>query len=287
MSSALKDAITQFIDASDGGNNGLYSTGIDGLHIMRSTELKMPHAMVYRPALCVIVQGAKQLMLNDRVIDYAEMQALIISIELPAAGKVVEASEEKPYMAISLEFDVDKGKRGVSISVSADSASGGFIVPNDHVDVILTRNSSGGETSETLLSNVRVLAINTRLGETGKTGSADDGSSDDNGQGPKSQVFANSAIATLELDPVQAETIINATSVGRLSLALRSIVDFAQANDDDAQLKRNAPIRIIRYGQDTSVMTGQAAAGGGSDASVNPASFKAPSVSVGTQVTPE
>ena len=182
---------------------------------------------------------------------------------------------------------LDKGKRGVSISVSADSASGGFIVPNDHVDVILTRNSSGGETSETLLSNVRVLAINTRLGETGKTGSADDGSSDDNGQGPKSQVFANSAIATLELDPVQAETIINATSVGRLSLALRSIVDFAQANDGDAQLKRNAPIRIIRYGQDTSVMTGQAAAGGGSDASVNPASFKAPSVSVGTQVTPE
>lgn len=181
---------------------------------------------------------------------------------------------------------LDKGKRGVSISVSADSASGGFIVPNDHVDVILTRNSSGGETSETLLSNVRVLAINTRLGETGKTGSTDDGSSDDNGQGPKSQVFANSAIATLELDPVQAETIINATSVGRLSLALRSIVDFAQANDDDAQLKRNAPIRIIRYGQDTSVMTGQAAAGG-SDASVNPASFKAPSVSVGTQVTPE
>ncbi|NEI73300.1 helix-turn-helix domain-containing protein [Rhizobium lusitanum] len=106
MSSALKDAITQFIDAGDGGDNGLFPTGIDGLHIMRSTELKMPHARVYRPALCVIVQGAKQLMLNEKVIDYAEMQALIISIELPASGRVIEASEEKPYMAISLEFDV-------------------------------------------------------------------------------------------------------------------------------------------------------------------------------------
>ncbi|GES50104.1 AraC family transcriptional regulator [Rhizobium sp. NBRC 114257] len=106
MSSALKDAITQFIEANDGGDNGVFPTGIDGLLIMRSTEPKMPHAMIYRPALCVILQGAKQLMLNDRVIYYAEMQALIISIELPAAGRVVQASVEKPYMAISLEFDV-------------------------------------------------------------------------------------------------------------------------------------------------------------------------------------
>lgn len=106
MSSALKDALTQFIEANAGGDNGLFPTGVDGLHIMRSTELKMPHAMIYRPALCVIVQGAKQLMLHDRVIDYAEMQALIISIELPASGRVIEASPEKPYIAISLEFDV-------------------------------------------------------------------------------------------------------------------------------------------------------------------------------------
>jgi len=106
MSSALKDALMQFIEASDGGDNGVFSTGIDGLHIMRSTELKMPHPMVYKPALCVVVQGAKQLMLNDRVIDYAEMQALIISIELPASGRVIQASAEKPYVAISLEFDV-------------------------------------------------------------------------------------------------------------------------------------------------------------------------------------
>src|SRR3569623_2717531 len=57
---------------------------------------------------------------------------------------------------------LDKGMRGVSISVAAESASGGFIVPNDHVDVILTQGGpNGGQTSSTLLSNVRVLAINT------------------------------------------------------------------------------------------------------------------------------
>src|SRR3569623_1371494 len=145
---------------------------------------------------------------------------------------------------------LDKGKRGISISVAAESASGGFIVPNDHVDVILSRNGANGEdTSETLLSIVRVLAINTRLGETGKTGGPDDGSSGTtDSDGPKSQIFSNTAIATLELDPVQAETIINAAQDGRLSLAQRSIVDFSQTNYGD-NLKRNAPIRIIRFGQ--------------------------------------
>ncbi|MDL2407662.1 AraC family transcriptional regulator [Rhizobium calliandrae] len=106
MSSALKDALMQFIEASDGDDTGVFPTGIDGLHIMRSTKLKMPHPMVYKPSLCVVVQGAKQLMLNDRMIDYGEMQALIISIELPASGRVIEASAEEPYIAISLEFDV-------------------------------------------------------------------------------------------------------------------------------------------------------------------------------------
>ena len=48
---------------------------------------------------------------------------------------------EQGYLSAVLE----QGKRGISIAVSADSASGGFIVPNDHVDVILSRTTSTGE----------------------------------------------------------------------------------------------------------------------------------------------
>jgi pilus assembly protein CpaB len=156
---------------------------------------------------------------------------------------------------------LDKGMRGVSISVAAESASGGFIVPNDHVDVILTQGGPNGQqTSSTLLSNVRVLAVNARLGETGKTGGSED-SSDPNAS-PKSQVFPGTAIATLELDPPQAETIINASQLGRLSLALRSIVDFAPSPGDQDPIKHNAPIKLIRYGQEASVMAGSPAGGG-------------------------
>ncbi len=135
---------------------------------------------------------------------------------------------------------LDTGTRGVSVVVSASSASGGFIVPNDRVDVVLTRSKgdeAGGQMSDTILRNVRVLAINTRLGETGTTGAAADP------EDPRAEIFANEAIATLQLDPGQSEVIINAATSGRLTLVLRPFVDsseVAAAEDRSA----NQAIRV-------------------------------------------
>jgi pilus assembly protein CpaB len=170
---------------------------------------------------------------------------------------------------------LDKGMRGVSISVTADSGAGGFIVPNDHVDVILSRATAEGQVSETILTNVRVLAINTRLGETGTTGAPADPNN------PRAEIFANQAIATLELDPGQAETIVNAGQLGKLSLALRSIVDFAATDAGPSDVTRNAPIKVIRYGNETNVMAGANTAMADAGASVDPASLTLPSISVG------
>lgn len=143
-----------------------------------------------------------------------------------------------------------KGKRGVSIAVTADSASGGFIVPNDHVDVVLTRAGDTGQISETILHNVKVLAIGSRLGEVGTTGAPSDP------EDPRAEVFANQAITTLELDPVQAETVINASRTGQLSLALRSIVDFTESADEMPRRASNQAVRVIKYGRETNVMAG-------------------------------
>ncbi|HEY0919929.1 Flp pilus assembly protein CpaB [Devosia sp.] len=161
-----------------------------------------------------------------------------------------------------------KGMRGVSIAVTAASASGGFIVPNDHVDVVLTRPGNVGQISETILHNVKVLAIGDRLGEAGTTGGQG------NADNPRSEVFSKTAIATLALDPGQAETIINASRVGELSLALRSIADFAETAEA-ARRTSNQTVRVIRYGQEASVM---AATGVGSEpaAAINPASYSEP-----------
>lgn len=160
--------------------------------------------------------------------------------------KLVRA--EQGYLSAVL----DKGKRGVSIAVAADSASGGFIVPNDHVDVVLTSSGALGQVSETILSNVKVLAIGTRLGETGATGAPAD--PDD----PRAEVFRDQAIATLELDPVQGETVINASKVGTLSLVLRSIADFGESADEVRRPSQQA-VRMIRFGNETNVMAGAAA----------------------------
>src|SRR5947209_441509 len=107
------------------------------------------------------------------------------------------------------------GTRAVSTEVSPETGAGGFILPNDRVDVLLTtrdRNNdrrSGTETvnSEVVLSNIRVLAIDQTIEE--KNG----------------QKVVVGKTATLELKTEQTETLARARQSGTLSLALRSIAD--------------------------------------------------------------
>ena len=162
------------------------------------------------------------------------------------SSKIIRS--EQGYLSAVLE----KGKRGISIAVSADSASGGFIVPNDHVDVLLTRAGVLGQISETILRNVKVLAIGNRLGEIGTTGAQDDP------EDPRTEVFSDQAIATLELDPLQGETVVNASKVGTLSLALRSIADFQVDPNEANQPSNSQAVRVIRFGSERSVMAGNA-----------------------------
>jgi len=105
MPSALKTALAQYIDAS-GGGDGVFSTPIAGLALMRTSREVLPHHLIYKPALCIAVQGSKQVALGDRVFDYTEMQALVVGMELPAFGRVTRASAAEPYLGMTVEFDV-------------------------------------------------------------------------------------------------------------------------------------------------------------------------------------
>lgn len=140
---------------------------------------------------------------------------------------------------------ITPGMRAVSVGVSAESGAGGFIVPNDRVDVVLTRREAGVELSETILNNVRVLAIGHRLGELGTSGQAE-------GDEPQAQTFDRGTIATLELTPVQTETILNSNKMGDLSLVLRSIVDFA-SEPTGGSGRGSSSVKLIRYGRESSV----------------------------------
>ncbi|SSC65749.1 Flp pilus assembly protein CpaB [Ciceribacter selenitireducens] len=110
------------------------------------------------------------------------------------------------------------GKRAVASEISVATGAGGFILPNDRVDVIMVRRGSEDSyLTETVLSNVRVLAIDQQIEETP--------------DGGKSVVGTT---ATLELTPDQAKVFTVAQQMAeRLSLALRSVAD-AQEEDTSA-----------------------------------------------------
>src|ERR1700738_228192 len=105
MSAALKTALVEYTTAQ-GGADGLFLTPIKGLALMKTSKEILPYHMIYKPALCVVGQGAKQVSLGDQVLDYAEGQALLVGVELPAFGRVTRATATEPYIGLTLEFDV-------------------------------------------------------------------------------------------------------------------------------------------------------------------------------------
>ncbi len=143
---------------------------------------------------------------------------------------------------------ISPGMRAVSIGVNAESGAGGFIVPNDRVDVVLTSESAFGERSDTILLNVKVLVIDRRLGQVGETGGGEDLND------PEGRSFENETIAVLELDPSQSEIIINASEIGELALVLRSVADFNEKIPNGVGVQNNTTVRMIRYGKGKDIL---------------------------------
>jgi pilus assembly protein CpaB len=130
------------------------------------------------------------------------------------------------------------GYRAISTEISPETGAGGFILPNDRVDVLLTKREKNPDkvgpdisSAEVILTNVRVLAID---------------------QAPKEKEGTNSLVGktvTLELKPEQAETLARSREGGSLTLALRSIADVNAVEKPDQQVnKRGENLNIIRYG---------------------------------------
>ncbi|MFB9174446.1 Flp pilus assembly protein CpaB [Roseibium salinum] len=122
-----------------------------------------------------------------------------------------------------------KGKRAIAVSVEAETTAGGFILPGDKVDLILTRKSDRGATSETFLENVRVLAIDTTTA----------GEQDQKNLSPK-------RTATLELTLSESEVVAQSQQVGTISLALRSALDSEDDADEDNSRRRG--VSYVKYG---------------------------------------
>jgi AraC-like DNA-binding protein len=104
MSTDLVSAVLRYTDRH-GGGDALFPTAIPGLEILRCSRETEPHRMVYKPSLCVVVQGGKQIRLGEQEWEYGAMQSLVISIEMPAVGRVKEASADKPFLGLIIDLD--------------------------------------------------------------------------------------------------------------------------------------------------------------------------------------
>lgn len=153
------------------------------------------------------------------------------------ARKIVRAGDSG-YMAAYLE----PGMRAMAIRVTVETAAGGFILPGDRVDVVLTRETNlsnmGAQegdrskfTSATVMRNIKVLAIDqsTRAGDDAQA--------------------VVGATATLEVSPGDAEALALAKSEGELSLVLRSYADAGGPSGAVAGGRRDvSAVRVYRGG---------------------------------------
>lgn len=166
----------------------------------------------------------------------------------PIAINAIVRGKASGYMAATLTA----GMRAVSIMISTESGAGGFILPNDHVDLILTQKSTDNPPrvrARTFLRGVRVLAVDQVFKE------------------EKDQKTVLAKTATLELTPAQAETVARAQSMGQVTLTLRPLAEpdavaaapagakpAAEALGDglsdnfDGPARREPQVAIIRYG---------------------------------------
>jgi pilus assembly protein CpaB len=169
---------------------------------------------------------------EDEIVKGSVVRAMILPGQ-PIIKTAIVHGDASGFMAATL----GEGMRAISIPISVDSSAGGFILPNDRVDVILTRKPEGNQskgTAKTILSDLRVLAV------------------DQTYRQEKDTRTVVGKTATVEVTPEQAEVVAAAAQSGVVALSLRPLNTDTAAKESTAPKKRVAaydgPVSVIRYG---------------------------------------
>jgi pilus assembly protein CpaB len=149
-------------------------------------------------------------------------RSLIVQGEPIIEQKIARAGSSGLMAAI-----LAPGMRAVTQRVSPETASGGFILPGDRVDVLHTTGGQESPRTRTLFEDVRVLAVNAVYTENNET------------------AYLEGVNVTLEFAPEDAERFVTARASGSISLALRSVFQA----EEGATSKRSADVTVIRYGR--------------------------------------
>lgn len=88
------------------GADGDYETALPGLWLYRSSTPSEEHAVMYVPSLCVVTQGAKEVVVGGQVYRYDPAQSLLVSVDMPASTRVATATADRPCLAIRIPIDL-------------------------------------------------------------------------------------------------------------------------------------------------------------------------------------
>lgn len=97
--------LIRLIDKFSNGD-GIHLTAMPGVKCIKAAVSSMKIPVVYEPSICLIVQGAKEVMLGDEVYRYSPSEFLVVSVDLPVTGQVVQASKEVPYLSLQIDLDL-------------------------------------------------------------------------------------------------------------------------------------------------------------------------------------
>ena len=103
---ALLDHVSALLDR-EGRTQGALAHAPSGLHFLRFTAPTGQDATVYRPLLCLVLQGAKEVGTSKRTLRVADGQSLVVSHALPVVSRITEAAPDRPYVALVFPIDLD------------------------------------------------------------------------------------------------------------------------------------------------------------------------------------
>ena len=149
MSNALIESVKRYTD-KQAGKESPFVTAIEGLLVLRSDHETHPAHLLMKPALCVVIQCAKWTLFGDRRYDYRAGQALVVSVEMPAFSKVVQASPAEPYLAVVIEFNLAIMRE---VMACLDTPP----TPGDHLGHGVFVTDFDGPLSDCVLRMVRLL----------------------------------------------------------------------------------------------------------------------------------